>query len=484
MKNKLFYILVNTFSLAFFAVLVAFNGISVSAQTPFPVFQDFGQSGITNQTQQLQTVQQEIREIEQQKAELNIKISELEKDILQTEVEETEIRAKNSLLQENLVKTNKQIEVNNQKLQEVKSSASSSSNNSFQNQQIELGAVIINLEETTKDITTELTDLNQKLTLSQAEIVLKKSQLEGLKVEIKNLETRIGEKRSQVNSQVGSLQTSLISEFRYWLFYILILILYWGAFRLVMFILKKSLKKSNIFRFGQVLSSIIWILASFITVIIALVQRIEILQQAWAIFALISWAVAWALKDFFASFFSFILILSTREFILGDVVNIGNILGKVTKIGVFNTTLKEIMESKDLKESYSGQIVTVPNNKIMSDPVINYSKQHKIIWRSFRLVFSNDSNLETTKKKLSQIVNDLFNWSVDHKDDMLDNVFNLKSVYEPRMNLVPGKEGPTFLIQFPIRFGAYGKVVDRLTNELYSSFRKKNIELLSIEAIS
>ncbi len=80
----------------------------------------------------------------------------------------------------------------------------------------------------------------------------------------------------------------------------------------------------------------------------------------------LSMGIGFALKGVLENFFSSIAILMGQQVRSGDVIEFGNVYGKVKKIGLRSS----IIETSD------GAVVTVPNNNIIEKEFYNWTKNH------------------------------------------------------------------------------------------------------------
>lgn len=78
-------------------------------------------------------------------------------------------------------------------------------------------------------------------------------------------------------------------------------------------------------------------------------------------------AIALALKDSLANVAGGVMIIITQPFSKGDLIDLGEISGKVEKIDLFLTTLK----------THDNKIITVPNGLLNTSVLVNHSKESK-----------------------------------------------------------------------------------------------------------
>ncbi|GAX86716.1 small conductance mechanosensitive channel [Lebetimonas natsushimae] len=105
-------------------------------------------------------------------------------------------------------------------------------------------------------------------------------------------------------------------------------------------------------------------------------------------------AVGMALKDNISNFGAGVLILMLRPFKVGDFVEIAGTSGTVDEIGIFNTTLK----------TGDNRVIIIPNNNIIGNNIINYSKE-KIRRIDLVIGVGYEDDLKLVKSTLEEILN-------------------------------------------------------------------------------
>jgi len=121
-------------------------------------------------------------------------------------------------------------------------------------------------------------------------------------------------------------------------------------------------------------------------------------------FGLLSAGIAIALKDIIVNIASWIFIISRKPFDVGDRIQVGDVSGDVIDQKTFHFTLMEIKNWVDGDQS-TGRIIHVPNYKVFSDSMANYSKGFFYIWNEINVLVTLDSNWEKAKEILFKIVN-------------------------------------------------------------------------------
>jgi small conductance mechanosensitive channel len=96
---------------------------------------------------------------------------------------------------------------------------------------------------------------------------------------------------------------------------------------------------------------------------LAILGVTELLYSALTAAGVISLVIGFAVKDVAANFISGIFILLDQPFVVGDFIEIGGFSGTVSKISLRSTQI----------ETLDGPCVSIPNSKMATDPVTNFS---------------------------------------------------------------------------------------------------------------
>lgn len=104
-------------------------------------------------------------------------------------------------------------------------------------------------------------------------------------------------------------------------------------------------------------------------------------------------AVGFALKDSLSNFAAGILLVTFRYFEIGDYVDVDGTAGTVLVVEIFSTTIR----------TYDGKIVMVPNSKILSNKITNFSQEpHRLIDTIIQVGYQSD--IEEVKRLLTDIL--------------------------------------------------------------------------------
>jgi len=144
----------------------------------------------------------------------------------------------------------------------------------------------------------------------------------------------------------------------------------------------------------------------YITIVLALVLIgrvwIQGLQAAVTYFGLVSAGLVIVLKDPIINFAGWIFILARRPFEVGDRIEIGAIAGDVIDLRVFQFTLAEIRNWVGADQS-TGRIVHIPNAKVFTETLANFSKGFRYIWNEIPVLITFESDWKKAKDILQRI---------------------------------------------------------------------------------
>jgi small-conductance mechanosensitive channel len=124
----------------------------------------------------------------------------------------------------------------------------------------------------------------------------------------------------------------------------------------------------------------------------------------WATYlGLVSAGLAIALSDPITNFAGWVYIFWSQPFKVGERIQIGEHAGDVIDAGVFQFTLLEVGNWVDAEQS-TGRMIHIPNRKVFSDPLANYSKGFQFIWNEIPVLVTFESNWRKTKTILQEII--------------------------------------------------------------------------------
>ncbi len=120
------------------------------------------------------------------------------------------------------------------------------------------------------------------------------------------------------------------------------------------------------------------------------------------VLGLASAGIAIALKDPLLNMAAWVYILWRKPFVIGDRIQIGDDRGDVVDINPAMTTLIEIGRWVHADQS-TGRLVFVPNGKVFTESVANYTQSFPYIWNEIPVMVTFESDWESAVEMLERI---------------------------------------------------------------------------------
>ncbi|MDD1700048.1 MAG: mechanosensitive ion channel family protein [Methanoregula sp.] len=169
-------------------------------------------------------------------------------------------------------------------------------------------------------------------------------------------------------------------------------------------------------------------------------------------------AIALAAQDILSNFFGGALITVDKPFKVGDRIKVDNFYGDVTHIGPRSTRLQTL----------EYQIVTIPNNKITTSVIVNYSMPDPKIKMTIPVSVAYGSDIDGVTKILFDVVN-----------DAIKDTEYLLSDPEPQILFVEfGASELKFIIRIWSKaYNTPDEVKDCLNRRINTRFNEEGIEI-------
>jgi MscS family membrane protein len=167
-------------------------------------------------------------------------------------------------------------------------------------------------------------------------------------------------------------------------------------------------------------------------------------------------AIALAAQDLFSNFFGGAVIITDQPFKIGDRVLINDILGDVTHIGPRSTRIITL----------DSDIVTIPNNKITTSVVRNFSLPSPQVRIQIPVTVAYGTDIRQVKKVLATIA-----------DEGIRNLPQISPEPQPTVYLIKmDKSAMTFeLTVYASEFRHNSVIRDHLNTLIIETFRKESI---------
>lgn len=185
--------------------------------------------------------------------------------------------------------------------------------------------------------------------------------------------------------------------------------------------------------------------------------------------SVVSAALTLAIRDIVVNFFSGIYIKIAKPFKVEDRISIGSYTGDVINISTLSFEMLEVNESNDSEQS-TGIIIQVPNAKVFSEYLKNYSKAFKYIWKEISINVPLDSDLPKVKRELYRIVrsNPVIS-SIPHKMEReLDSATSNYRIYYNKLDPIIYTKLENNYVVLTIRFLVHPKKVRNVISDLWN----------------
>ena len=174
-------------------------------------------------------------------------------------------------------------------------------------------------------------------------------------------------------------------------------------------------------------------------------------------------AFAIAAKDTIANFFGSAIIIADRPFKTGDKIKIGSDIGVITNVGIRSTKIRTIFDT----------ILTVPNNKITSEMIDNYTEREamRVDTEFFLSLNTSKALLDKIDSEISKLLRE--NEDVDNSKIILTGVNDFT------------KRGISFGVSFFVKALTemeYSDLRHRIVTDIGQIIRDNDIEMVMLNS--
>lgn len=164
--------------------------------------------------------------------------------------------------------------------------------------------------------------------------------------------------------------------------------------------LDKKGRKQDILLFSHPYRFFVW----FIAILISLSIIFKNFATLIASLGLIGFGITFALQKPILNFVGWLTIITKKPYWIGDRVMIGNIKGDVFDMNIMYTSLSEFSYSGD---EPAGRAITIPNEYVLTQPIINYTKGSSFIWDAIELTITYNSDWKEAAKIMEESAVDI-----------------------------------------------------------------------------
>ncbi len=196
-------------------------------------------------------------------------------------------------------------------------------------------------------------------------------------------------------------------------------VLYTAIIWILLFVLKSILLSFLHHRISDAMSfyrtkRVVNGISFFIFTLFLMIIWVETGSNFLTFFGLFSAGLALALKDILLNIAGWLYILIRQPFYVGDRIEIAGIKGDVIDQNLFKFRVIEIGNWVHAEQS-TGRIIHIPNYKIFTDAMANYSIGFEYIWDEIRVLVTFESDWRRAKDILWEVIRDI-------SDDLVEEV--------------------------------------------------------------
>lgn len=235
-----------------------------------------------------------------------------------------------------------------------------------------------------------------------------------------------------------------------------------------------------------ILNKKIHIIKLITTTIILLFIWEKQIQSIITFISFVGAAATLAIRDIIVNFFAGIYISLYKPFKVEDRIEVKegstSIIGDVVNTNSLHFELLEV-NNKDEGEQSTGIIVQIPNSKVFTNPIKNYTKAFKYIWNELEVKINLNTNLAQNKKTLYDIVksNDIVKKIPRKMKNQLNEVVGDYRIYYNNLEPIIYTKLTEDCIELTIRYLVHPKksrhIESQIWNKIYESYKEGNLDL-------
>jgi small-conductance mechanosensitive channel len=193
-----------------------------------------------------------------------------------------------------------------------------------------------------------------------------------------------------------------------------------------------------------------------------------------ASFAIIGAGIAIAMQNVIKDIVGWVVIHQSRLFSHGDRISIGAKTGEVLDIGILHTKVLEIGIPPDGVLEQTGKILSIPNEKVLAEPVSNYNATSDLMKAEMTITITFESDWRRAEEILREILIQTTKEFAER--DRLQHRMRTREMYlsyEPSNALVfkdIADNGVAFILRFTVPIGSRRPIVSKMTDTILERF--------------
>lgn len=212
------------------------------------------------------------------------------------------------------------------------------------------------------------------------------------------------------------------------------------------------------------------------------------IQNIITILSFIGAAATLAIRDIILNFFAGIYISIYKPIRVEDRIEVDSMIGDIVNINSLNFEMLEV-NSKEEGEQSTGIIVQIPNSKIFTENIKNYTKAFKYIWNELEVKIKLNADLKHNKKVLYDIVNsnDIVKRIPKKMQHELNEAIGDYRIYYNNLDPIIYTKLTEEYVDLTIRYLAHPKkarhIESQIWNKIYENAKDKNLDLYTTKDI-
>ncbi len=320
------------------------------------------------------------------------------------------------------------------------------------------------------------TGSSTRLTQTHAELKAKVAVLQEQSAAIEAVLPTQEERLSKLKNDERYAQFGAIIGVLEYLLIVLLVVAFerFARLRLLPMVISDQVKR---YRFSKLFAACVYVL-----LVVTVIARLSADQPGiLTSFAIIGAALAVALQDVVKDMLSWIIILQSRRYSIGDRITVGQWTGDVIDVSPLRTTMLEVATSNGRDIGRTGKTVAIPNMLTLSQAVLNYNTSSDFLRLETEITVTFESDYKHAKKILAEILEEItgkYTEPARQQERMRMQQFYLaEMVGGPSVYMDLAGSGVLFMLRFYAPVGQHRTITSKIAAAILDRFAEEGIGL-------
>ncbi|MCD6589932.1 mechanosensitive ion channel [Candidatus Woesearchaeota archaeon] len=224
-----------------------------------------------------------------------------------------------------------------------------------------------------------------------------------------------------------------------------------------------SMEKSFIIE--SLTKSAIWLIVGLVVISIIFGSWTNILTAL----GLLGAGLAVAMQQPILNLVGWTTLLLGRFYVIGDRIEIDGIKGDVYDITPMYTKLRRL----DNNDEPTGSSITIPNQYILSKPIVNYSKPTKYIWDEIKISITYESNIKKAREIMLEALRETMNYEEEaSKAIKRKRIKFIDMGIEPKIRMIPMDSSIDLKLRYLVQLRRKNEIRSMIMNKIIEKIRK------------